>query len=103
MGPRGGARYQDDVPYSEHPALRGERTGTLVARYYDDYVHKGHALKGAVLDEAGTAALAAMREIVEARESWLEFRLAAGQLQYLNNRQARGPDRVSGTTGRSAI
>jgi alpha-ketoglutarate-dependent taurine dioxygenase len=76
----------DDVPYSEHPVFEVS-DGTLVARYYDDYVRKGHALKGAALDETGTAALAAMREIVEARESWLEFRLAAGQLQYLNNRQ----------------
>jgi alpha-ketoglutarate-dependent taurine dioxygenase len=74
-----------DVGWSEHPVF--ETNGSLVARYYDDYVHKGYALKGAALDEAGAAALAAMREIVEAPESWLEFRLASGQFQYLNNRQ----------------
>jgi alpha-ketoglutarate-dependent taurine dioxygenase len=76
----------DDVPYSEHPVYEVS-DGALVARYYDDYVHKGHALKGAALDETGAAALAAMRQIVEAPESWLEFRLAAGQFQYINNRQ----------------
>jgi alpha-ketoglutarate-dependent taurine dioxygenase len=74
-----------DLACSEHPVFA--RDGTLVARYYDDYVHKGYALKGAVLDAAGAAALAAMREVVEAPESWLEFRLESGQFQYLNNRQ----------------
>ena len=76
----------DDVAWSEHPVFESDG-GTLVARYYDDYVHKGYALKGAVLDDAGTAALAAMREIVEAPGSWLEFTLASGQFQYINNRQ----------------
>jgi alpha-ketoglutarate-dependent taurine dioxygenase len=74
-----------DVAWSEHPVF--ETNGSLIARYYDDYVHKGYALKGAVLDAAGTAALAALREIVEAPDSWLEFRLASGHFQYLNNRQ----------------
>jgi alpha-ketoglutarate-dependent taurine dioxygenase len=75
-----------DVAWSEHPVFDRD-DGTLVARYYDDYVHKGYALKGAVLDQAGAAALAALRELIEAPESWLEFRLAAGQFQYINNRQ----------------
>jgi alpha-ketoglutarate-dependent taurine dioxygenase len=75
-----------DVAWSEHPVFEAD-DGTLVARYYDDYVHKGYALRGAVLDEAGQAALAAMREIIEAPASWLEFRLSSGQFQYINNRQ----------------
>jgi alpha-ketoglutarate-dependent taurine dioxygenase len=75
-----------DAPWSEHPVFE-TNDGMLVARYYDDYVHKGHALKGVALDETGAAALAAMRQIVEAPDSWLEFRLAAGQFQYINNRQ----------------
>jgi alpha-ketoglutarate-dependent taurine dioxygenase len=75
-----------DLAWSRHSIFE-TRGGTLVARYYDDYVHKGYALKGDPLDEAGTAALAAMRAIVEAPESWLEFRLEAGQFQYVNNRQ----------------
>jgi alpha-ketoglutarate-dependent taurine dioxygenase len=75
-----------DRAWSEHPVFASD-DGALVARYYDDYVHKGYALKGAVLDAAGVAALAALREIVQAPESWLEFRLASGQFQYLNNRQ----------------
>ncbi len=75
----------DDPAWSEHPVF--ETDGTLVARYYDDYVHKGYALKGAVLDETGAAALAAMRKIVEAPDHWLEFSLGPGQFQYINNRQ----------------
>jgi len=76
----------DDVAWSRH-AIFEDRAGTLIARYYDDYVHKGYALKGEALDQAGAEALAAMRSVVEAPESWLEFRLEAGQFQYVNNRQ----------------
>jgi hypothetical protein len=35
----------------------------------------------------GTAALAALRAIVDAPEQWVEFRIEKGQLQYLNNRR----------------
>ncbi len=56
-------------------------------RYYEDYVVKGHALSGEPLDAKGTAALAALRELVDAPEHWVEFRIEKGQLQYLNNRR----------------
>ncbi len=59
---------------------------TLTARYYEDYVVKGHALAGKTLDAAGGEALAAMRAVVEAPEHWVEFRIAPGQFQYINNR-----------------
>lgn len=75
-----------DAACSRHPVYDAG-DGALVARYYDDYVHKGYALAGLALDESGAAALAAMREIVEAQDHWVEFSLASGQFQYLNNRQ----------------
>jgi alpha-ketoglutarate-dependent taurine dioxygenase len=50
-------------------------------------VRKGYALAGKALDEAGAAALDAMRRAIEAEESWIEFHLERGQLLYLNNRQ----------------
>jgi alpha-ketoglutarate-dependent taurine dioxygenase len=59
---------------------------TLGARYYEDYVVNGYALAGERLDEAGREALAAMREVVDAPAHWTEFRIEAGQFQYLNNR-----------------
>jgi alpha-ketoglutarate-dependent taurine dioxygenase len=59
----------------------------IFARYYDDYVHKGHALAGEPLDPAGAAALEAMREVIEAEENRIEFHLERGQLLYVNNRQ----------------
>jgi alpha-ketoglutarate-dependent taurine dioxygenase len=59
----------------------------VTARYYEDYVVKGQTMAGDPLDAAGTAALAALREIVDAPEHWVEFRIAKGQLQYLNNRR----------------
>jgi alpha-ketoglutarate-dependent taurine dioxygenase len=76
----------DDSRVSRHPVFEGDRRG-LSARYYEDYVVKGHALSGEPLDAAGTAALAALRDIVDAPEHWVEFRIAKGQLQYVNNRR----------------
>jgi alpha-ketoglutarate-dependent taurine dioxygenase len=76
----------DAVPYSRAPIF--QRSGdTVQARYYDDYVRKGHALAGAPLDGTAAAALDAMREAIEAEDKWLEFRLERGQLLYVNNRQ----------------
>jgi Taurine catabolism dioxygenase TauD, TfdA family len=74
-----------EVAYSRAPVYWDG--GGIFARYYDDYVRNGHALAGEALDEAGTAALAAMREAIEAEESWIEFHLERGQFLYLNNRQ----------------
>jgi alpha-ketoglutarate-dependent taurine dioxygenase len=75
-----------DVPYSIHPvfAYDGKR---LSARYYVDYIYKGYALAGAVLDAQGVEALDALQTIVNDADHWVEFRLAQGQLQYLNNHQ----------------
>ncbi|MGH6903048.1 MAG: TauD/TfdA family dioxygenase [Geminicoccaceae bacterium] len=77
---------QGEAPCSRAPIYwdAGDR---VEARYYDDYVRKGHALAGAPLDPSGAAALDAMREVIEAEESWIEFHLEQGQLLYLNNRQ----------------
>jgi alpha-ketoglutarate-dependent taurine dioxygenase len=61
--------------------------GTLMARYYEDYVHSGQRLAGEPLDEAGREALLALRGIVNNPTNWVEFRIERGQLQYLNNRQ----------------
>ena len=74
-----------DSKVATHPvfALDGQ---TLTARYYDDYIGKGYALAGEPLDEIGRAALAAMREIVDAPALGTEFRIETGQFQYLNNR-----------------
>lgn len=76
----------DDVRVSRHPVYQYDGH-TLMARYYEDYVYKGHTLAGTELDAAGGAALAAMRAILEAPENWVEFRVEKGQLQYVNNRQ----------------
>jgi alpha-ketoglutarate-dependent taurine dioxygenase len=76
----------DDARASRHPVFEREGHG-LGARYYEDYVVKGHALSGEPLDAQGAAALAALREIVDAPEHWVEFRIEKGQLQYLNNRR----------------
>lgn len=59
----------------------------LNVRYYDDYIHKGYALAGEVLDARGAEALDALQAIVNDPQHWVEFRLESGQIQYLNNRQ----------------
>jgi alpha-ketoglutarate-dependent taurine dioxygenase len=76
----------DDVCVSRHPVYQYDGH-TLMARYYDDYMCHGARLAGEALDTAGTAALAAMRAILDAPENWVEFRVEQGQLQYINNRQ----------------
>jgi alpha-ketoglutarate-dependent taurine dioxygenase len=75
-----------DVTYSKQPVYwdAGDR---IFARYYDDYVRKGYALAGEPLDQPGAAALEAMREVIAAEESWIEFHLERGQFLYVNNRQ----------------
>jgi alpha-ketoglutarate-dependent taurine dioxygenase len=76
----------DDVCVSRHPVYQYDGH-TLMARYYEDYMCNGSRLAGEELDTAGTAALAAMRAILDAPENWVEFRVEQGQLQYINNRQ----------------
>lgn len=76
----------DDSRVSSHPVFAHEGGG-LIARYYEDYVLKGQSLAGEPLDAAGTAALVALREVLDAQDQWVEFRIEKGQLQYLNNRR----------------
>jgi alpha-ketoglutarate-dependent taurine dioxygenase len=75
-----------DARVSRHPVFERE-DGGLAARYYEDYVVKGHEMAGEPLDASGMAALAALRDLVDAPEHWVEFRIEKGQLQYLNNRR----------------
>jgi hypothetical protein len=76
----------DDVWVSRHPVYQYDGH-TLMVRYYEDYMGNGSRLAGEELDTAGTAALAAMRAILDTQENWVEFRVEQGQLQYINNRQ----------------
>jgi alpha-ketoglutarate-dependent taurine dioxygenase len=76
----------DEARWATHAVFASDG-GTLLARYYDDYVANGHTLAGEPLDAEAADALAALREIVEAHDDWVEFRIEPGQFQYLNNRQ----------------
>jgi alpha-ketoglutarate-dependent taurine dioxygenase len=75
-----------EARWSTHPVFASDGS-TLAARYYDDYIINGQKLADEPLDAEGVDALAALREIVDAPEEWVEFRIEQGQLQYLNNRQ----------------
>lgn len=75
----------DEPKFSTHPVFAADGHA-LSVRYYEDYVAKGYALAGESLDAMGREALDAMREVVDAPEHWVEFRIETGQLQYLNNR-----------------
>jgi alpha-ketoglutarate-dependent taurine dioxygenase len=76
----------DDRRFCRHPVYQHDGQA-LMARYYEDYIYKGHQLAGEPLDDAGAEALAAMRGIIDTPENWVEFRMEQGQLQYINNRQ----------------
>ncbi|MGE0745633.1 MAG: TauD/TfdA family dioxygenase [Rhodospirillales bacterium] len=73
-----------EVPSSAHPVFwyDGVRLG---GRYYDDYIRNGYKLMHQPIDDLGMAALAAMRQIVEAPGSGFEFRLKPGEVFFLNN------------------
>src|SRR5262245_3883018 len=76
----------DETRWATHAVFASEG-GALLARYYDDYVANGHKLAGVPLDALAADALAALAEIVDAHDEWVEFRIEPGQFQYLNNRQ----------------
>ncbi len=75
-----------EAAWATHPVFASVG-GALAARYYDDYIANGQRLAGAPLDGEGADALAALREIVDAVEHRVEFRIESGQLQCLDNRQ----------------
>ena len=75
----------EESKVSSYPlfARHGER---LLARYYEDYNRNGYRLAGAELDAAAEDALGLLAELAADSDNWLEFRLATGQFQLLNNR-----------------
>jgi alpha-ketoglutarate-dependent taurine dioxygenase len=81
------AEHGDGDPPVAHQPVFEHDGRTLIGRYFEDYVVSGSELAGESLDDEGREALAAMRSIVDDPEHWVEFRIEAGQLQYLNNRQ----------------
>ena len=76
-----------DLPFAHRPVYEHQADGTLMARYYEDYIHNGQRLAGEPLDDEGREALLALRGIVDDPANWVEFRVERGQLQYVNNRQ----------------
>ena len=66
----------------------------LLARYYDDYIRNGYRLMKQQIDPLGEEALAALREIIEAPENRVAFRLQPGQIVFGQNMQI-----VHGRTG----
>jgi alpha-ketoglutarate-dependent taurine dioxygenase len=76
-----------DLPFARRAVFERLGDGSLMARWYEDYIHNGQRLAGEPLDEEGREALAALRGIVDDPEHWVEFRIERGQLQYINNRQ----------------
>jgi alpha-ketoglutarate-dependent taurine dioxygenase len=82
------AEHAPDAPtFARRPVYEHDGHGTLMARYYEDYIHNGQRLAGEPLDDAGQEALLALRGIVDDPDHWVEFRIERGQLQYINNRQ----------------
>ncbi len=73
-----------DSPCSRHPVFAWDGA-RLTVRYYDDYLRNGHRLMDEPLTAADEEALDALRAAVEAPESWLEFRLEPGQIEFVNN------------------
>jgi alpha-ketoglutarate-dependent taurine dioxygenase len=82
------AEHAPEAPTTaRRPVYEHAEDGTLLGRYYEDYIHNGQRLAGEPLDEEGREALLALRGIVDDEAHWVEFRIERGQLQYVNNRQ----------------
>jgi len=82
------AEHAPDAPrFARRPVFEHDGAGTLMARWYEDYIHNGHKLADEPLDDPGREALQAFRDVVDDPGNWIEFRIERGQLQYINNRQ----------------
>jgi alpha-ketoglutarate-dependent taurine dioxygenase len=68
------------------PCLAYE-AGRLRARFSPSLVRKGYALMEMPLDAEGEDALRALAHVMEDTRLWMEFTIARGQLQYLNNQE----------------
>ena len=60
--------------------------GVLRARFSSHQIHGGYVLKGEPIDAAGAAAIAALGEMFDDPDLTVEFEMAPGELQFVNNR-----------------
>ena len=74
-----------EPPCSRRPIFTSHAEG-IEARYYDDYVRKGHRLMESPLDERTRAALDALKAEIESPEHCFDFFLKPGQIEFVNNR-----------------
>jgi alpha-ketoglutarate-dependent taurine dioxygenase len=81
------AEHAPDAPrVAWAPCLAWER-GRLRARFAPFLVRKGYALMETPLDAETEEALLALADVLGDTRLWMEFTIAPGQLQYLNNRE----------------
>lgn len=76
----------DDRAFSEEPVFFEDQNGPAV-RWYPDYVENGYKLAGQTLASETKEALARVQSALRRPENFVEFKLAAGQLLYLDNRR----------------
>ncbi|HUA53478.1 MAG TPA: TauD/TfdA family dioxygenase [Candidatus Sulfotelmatobacter sp.] len=60
--------------------------GVLRTRFSSHQIHGGYVLKGEPIDAAGAAAIAALGEMFDDPDLTVEFEMAPGELQFVNNR-----------------
>ena len=88
LGPAGGARPRTKPDGRRAPGLRLAMDTTARRALLRRLHHRmGRSSRASRSTPRRGDALAALREIVDAPEQWVEFRIEQGQLQYLNNRQ----------------
>ncbi len=63
-----------------------EPAGEVKARFSAHQIHGGYALRGEPLDEAGTAAVAALLDLCEDDALSIDFDLEPGEMQFVDNR-----------------
>ena len=80
---------QREYQVGEPPIFRApvfENSGVVKARFSVHQINSGYAMRGEPIDAEGTAAIAAMFEIVEEDGMSVDFDLEPGQIQFVDNR-----------------
>jgi alpha-ketoglutarate-dependent taurine dioxygenase len=81
------AEHAPDAPKVSWTPCLSYEAGRLRARFSPSLVRKGYALMETPLDGEAEDALEALADVMKDTQLWMEFTIARGQLQYLNNQE----------------
>lgn len=75
-----------DTPVSRHPMVWHDAAGRWCGRFYADYVQSGYRTAGEPMDLPARRALERLEALSQESHRWLQYRLEAGDVAWINNR-----------------